>query len=121
MGHGLQNQPVPPQMMEPTGDLCQNVNQLPKFFILLEALATMKNRYHSPNRPSFPLPPGMMYRDIGLHRISFRSLLDPLEGVQWNTDLYARPRRNDPYWINADLMNPSQQVCHTYPTIISQR
>ena len=43
MGHGLQNKPVPPQMMEPIGDLCQNVSQLPKFFILLEVLATMKN------------------------------------------------------------------------------
>ena len=99
-GMAYKNKPVPPQMMEPIGDLCQNVSQLPKFFILLEVLATMKNRYHSPNRPSFPLPPGMTYRDIGLQarqRISFRNPLDPLEGVQWNADLYARPRRNDPH------------------------
>ena len=97
--------------MEPIGDLCQNVSQLPKFFILLEVLTKMKNRYHSLNRPSFPLPPGMTYRDIGLQareRISFRNPLDPLEGVQWNADLYARPRRNDPHWINVDLMNPLQ-------------
>ena len=46
MGHGLQNKPVPPQMMEPIGDLCQNVSQLPKLFFVLEVLATTKNRYH---------------------------------------------------------------------------
>ena len=112
--------------MEPTGDLCQNVSQLPKFFILLEVLAKMKNRYHSPNRPSFPLPPGMTYSDIGLQareRISFRNPLDPLEGVQWNADLYARPRRNDPHWINVDLMNPLQTgmpyIPHDYLTEIT--
>ena len=106
--------------------ICQNVSQLPKFFILLEVLATMKNQCHSPNRPPFPLPPGMTYRDIGLqarHQISFCTPLDPLEGVQWNTDLYARPRRNDPHWINVDLMNPLQTgipyIPHDYLTEIA--
>ena len=59
----------------------------------------------------------MTYRDIELHRISFRNPLDPFERVQWNTDLYARPRRNDPYWINVDLMNPLQTGMPYIPNI----
>ena len=68
----------------------------------------------------------MMYRDIRLQarqRISFGNPLDPLEGVQWNADLYAHPRKNDPHWINVDLLNPLQTgmlyIPHDYLTEIT--